>query len=80
VTIEGGGPSQKKTLDQRVLTRWNSDFACLKTHMSFEKEIRLFTSQEANGLQIYALTTMQWKLAKQLIPVLEVPTTVEIRH
>ncbi|KAG1719767.1 uncharacterized protein EDB91DRAFT_1231303 [Suillus paluster] len=72
VTIEGGGPSQKKTLDRRVPTRWNSDFACLKTHMSFEKEIKLFTSQEANGLQIYALTVTQWKLTKQLIPVLEI--------
>lgn len=72
VAIEGGGPSQKKTLDRRVPTRWNSDFACLKTHMLFEKEIKLFTSQEANGLQIYALTVTQWKLAKQLIPVLEV--------
>ncbi|KAG1748375.1 uncharacterized protein EDB91DRAFT_1218757 [Suillus paluster] len=72
VTIKGGGPSQKKTLDRRVPTRWNSDFACLKTHMSFEKEIKLFTSQEANGLQIYALTVTQWKLTKQLIPVLEI--------
>ncbi|KAG2335249.1 hypothetical protein BDR05DRAFT_898746, partial [Suillus weaverae] len=72
VTIEGGGLSQKKTLDRRVPTRWNSDFACLKTHMLFEKEIKLFTSQEANGLQIYALTKTQWKLAKQLIPVLEI--------
>ncbi|KAG1815863.1 hypothetical protein EV424DRAFT_1276529, partial [Suillus variegatus] len=50
----------------------NSDFACLKTHVSFEKAIKLFTSQEANGLQMYALTTTQWKLTKQLIPVLEI--------
>ncbi|KAG1821484.1 hypothetical protein EV424DRAFT_1272293, partial [Suillus variegatus] len=72
VAIEGGHPSQKRTLDRRVATRWNSDFACLKTHVSFEKAIKLFTSQEANGLQMYALTTTQWKLAKQLIPVLEI--------
>jgi hypothetical protein len=71
VAIEGN-LSQKKTLDRRVATRWNIDFACLKTHVSFANEIKLFTSQQANGLQMYALTTMQWKLADQLIPVLEV--------
>ncbi|KAG1771375.1 hypothetical protein EV702DRAFT_977367 [Suillus placidus] len=72
MTIKSGGPSQKKTLDQWVLTCWNSNFTCLKAHMLFEKEIKLFTSQEANGFLIYVLTKMQWKLTKQLIPVLEI--------
>ncbi|KAG2337687.1 hypothetical protein BDR05DRAFT_764609 [Suillus weaverae] len=51
--------------------RWNSDFACLRAHLFFKDEVKIFTSASENDLGDYALTTTQWKLAEHLVPVLE---------
>jgi hypothetical protein len=70
VVYKRGEDSQKRHLDRRVPTRWNSDFACLSTHLYFKEEVQLFTMQK--NLPDYALTSAQWKLAEHLVPVLEV--------
>lgn len=62
---------QKVRLDRRVPTRWNSDLACLAAHLHFEREVRLITTS-AYGLEDFALSEMQWKLAKDLVGVLDV--------
>ncbi|KAL6302973.1 hypothetical protein BKA93DRAFT_735840 [Sparassis latifolia] len=62
----------KKALDRRVVTRWNSDFTCLAAHIYFEIPVKQLTSNDRNDLQLYALSHMQWRLAKQLEPVLEI--------
>ncbi|GBE85812.1 Putative AC transposase OS=Zea mays PE=2 SV=2 [Sparassis crispa] len=62
----------KKALDRRMVTRWNSDFACLAAHIYFEIPVKQLTSDDRNDLQPYALSHAQWRLAKQLEPVLEI--------
>lgn len=64
--------SQKRALDRRVPTRWNSDFKCLEAHVQFEGPVQQLTSDPSNKLKLYALTDDQWKLAKDLQDVLEV--------
>lgn len=76
VIYKRGEDSQKRRLDRRVPTRWNSDFACLHTHLHFKEEVQLFTTQ--NNLLDYALTPAQWKLADHLVPVLEVCFTLVV--
>lgn len=63
---------QKKSLDRRVPTRWNADFACLAAHVHFETPVKQLTSDSKNGLTAYALTNNQWETAKQLVEVLDV--------
>lgn len=76
VIYKRGEDSQKRRLDRHVPTRWNSDFACLHTHLHFKEEVQLFTTQ--NNLLDYALTPAQWKLADHLVPVLEVCFTLVV--
>jgi hypothetical protein len=63
---------QKSALTRRVPTRWNSDFACLSSHVYFESPVKALTGDERNGLKDYELTKDQWALAKELEGVLEV--------
>lgn len=58
---------QKDTLDRRVPTRWNSDFACLSAHALFRVPVSQLTSDPANNLTEYKLTDDQWVLVTQLL-------------
>ncbi|KAJ7019651.1 hypothetical protein C8F04DRAFT_975384 [Mycena alexandri] len=60
---------QKVALDRRVPTRWNSDLACLASHVHFERPVKQLTQ---DNLEEYALTAAQWKLAKELCQALQV--------
>jgi hypothetical protein len=59
-------------LTQRVPTRWNSDFDCLKAHIHFKSTVQSLTGVAANKLQAYQLTDAQWRLAEDLTLILEV--------
>ena len=59
--------NQKKMLDRHVPTHWNSDLACLATHIEFEEPIRHLTNDPK--LKGFALTETQWALAKKLVEV-----------
>ena len=63
---------QKRSLTRRVPTRWNSDLACLASHVELETPVKQLTSDSENQLVKYALNHKQWALAKELIEVLEV--------
>lgn len=62
----------KQTLDRRVPTRWNSDFACLKAHIHFKSVIQAMTAVDSLKLSAYRLSSTQWKLAEDLKDILEV--------
>ena len=63
--------TQQHTLTRRVPTRWNSDFAALKSHVMFRKEVlQLIAANPV--LRRYALTDQQWVLAQHLADVLVV--------
>lgn len=68
------GSTQRRTLTRRVPTRWNSDFAALKSHVMFEKEVLQLIAANST-LKKYALTDTQWALAKKLAEVLVVSLT-----
>ncbi|TFY79018.1 hypothetical protein EWM64_g4990 [Hericium alpestre] len=61
---------QKKTLDRRVPTRWNSDLACLDAHFYFKNVVQQLTAASANGLRAYRLEEAQWELIEELVQVL----------
>ncbi|EIN05207.1 hypothetical protein PUNSTDRAFT_74871 [Punctularia strigosozonata HHB-11173 SS5] len=63
---------QKRTLDRRVATRWNSELACLSAHIHFKKQVKQLTNDDENALDAYALSPSQWKLAEDLVSVLEI--------
>lgn len=69
---------QQRSLTRRVPTRWNSDLACLASHIEFETPVRQLTSSDSS-LKKYALNETQWNLAKQLSEVLEVSLLFFIR-
>ncbi|KAF9650219.1 hypothetical protein BDM02DRAFT_3068491, partial [Thelephora ganbajun] len=57
------------TLTHQVPTRWNTDFAALKSHITFQKEVlQLIVANPT--LRKYTLTDKQWELAKYLADVL----------
>ncbi|KAI0041493.1 hypothetical protein FA95DRAFT_1641654, partial [Auriscalpium vulgare] len=70
VDAQRGAHDQKRRLDRRVPTRWNSDYACLAAHVQFKSEVRQLTTED--GLADYALTPEQWSLAEKLKEVLEI--------
>jgi hypothetical protein len=59
-------------LTRRVPTQWNSDFDCLKAHIHFKSIIQSLTGVAANKLWAYRLTDSQWRLAEDLVLILEV--------
>jgi hypothetical protein len=64
--------TDKSALVRRVSTRWNSDLTCLSTHVFFKTPVQQLTSDTSNKLDAYRFNDAQWKLAEQLIDVLEV--------
>jgi hypothetical protein len=67
-------PGDKTALDRRVPTRWNSDLACLDTHLYFRSPVEQLTGAAINKLQAYRLSEKQWSLAEMLSAILEVTT------
>jgi hypothetical protein len=65
-------PGDKTMLDHHVATQWNSDLACLDTHLYFRSLIEQLTGAAANKLQAYRLTEDQWNLTETLSAILEV--------
>ena len=63
--------TQCRTLTRRVPTRWNSDFAALKSHVMFQREVLQLIAANPS-LKKYALTSKQWVLAKYLAEILVV--------
>jgi hypothetical protein len=62
----------KRALDRRVPTRWNSDLKCLEAHVYFKSPVQQLTAVASNKLQAYRLTDEQWDLAENLSEVLAV--------
>ncbi|KAF5360854.1 hypothetical protein D9756_004559 [Leucocoprinus leucothites] len=62
----------KHALDHQVATHWNSDFLCLQVHVHFQKEVEIMTGVSDYGLTQYWLSPKQWKIANDLLPVLEI--------
>ncbi|KAI0246221.1 hypothetical protein BJV78DRAFT_1277267 [Lactifluus subvellereus] len=60
----------KKALDRRVTTWWNSDLTCLEAHVHFKNVIQQLTGVATNKLQAYRLSDQQWDLADDLIEAL----------
>ncbi|KIK77887.1 hypothetical protein PAXRUDRAFT_165483, partial [Paxillus rubicundulus Ve08.2h10] len=58
----------KEALDWRVLTRWNSDLACLDAHLYFYVVVQQLTG--VSELKAFCLTEDQWPLATVLADVL----------
>jgi hypothetical protein len=61
-----------------VTTRWNSTFNMLDFALSYQKPIKLMVTDPDHELSQYALTTHEWKIAKQLRDILEVSHTVTV--
>jgi len=59
-----------RTLTRRVPTRWNSDLACLLSHMYFKDVIQQLTAIPSLSLRSYALTDKQWKVAEDISEIL----------
>ncbi|KAH8105595.1 hypothetical protein DFH11DRAFT_1691980 [Phellopilus nigrolimitatus] len=62
----------KRALDRRVLTRWNSEFACIEAHFFFRTVIEQLTGTAANKLQSFRLNDRQWFIAQHLCDVLAI--------
>ncbi|KAF5315255.1 hypothetical protein D9619_006958 [Psilocybe cf. subviscida] len=62
-----GGP---RSLTRRVPTRWNSDLACLESHMYFRDIIEELTSIRSLKLAPYTLSAEQWEIASDVHQVL----------
>ncbi|KAI6009210.1 hypothetical protein EDC04DRAFT_2499307, partial [Pisolithus marmoratus] len=73
------GAMHKVRLDRRVPTRWNSDYTCLKSHLRFKEAITSLTAKEELGLEKYALTAAQWKIADDLSAILELFEALTLR-
>ncbi|KAJ7147415.1 hypothetical protein C8R43DRAFT_889998, partial [Mycena crocata] len=65
-------PNDRDTLTRRVPTRWNSDKACLESHIYFRGPIESLTAVSAHKLQSFRLTDPQWQLAKVLNGILTI--------
>ncbi|KAF8999756.1 hypothetical protein BDQ17DRAFT_1246114, partial [Cyathus striatus] len=53
-----------------VPTRWNSDLACLSSHIFFQPVIKQLTGNSINKLQQFQLSERQWELAHEVEEVL----------
>lgn len=61
----------RRALERRVATRWNSDLACLESHLHFRKEVEQLTGVSSNRLHAYRLSVAQWDLAECLADALK---------
>lgn len=64
--------TDKRALDRRVPTRWNSELGCVEAHLHFRPVVESLTSPTANGLAAYRLTLIQWALAEDVANILTV--------
>ena len=64
--------ADKRSLDRRVPTWWNSESNCLEAHLYFQPIVEALTIPTENGLRAYKLTPTQWSLAMDVGDVLEV--------
>ncbi|KAJ7165348.1 hypothetical protein C8R46DRAFT_876188, partial [Mycena filopes] len=62
--------SDKTALARRVPTRWNSDFACLNTHITLKYAVQQLTATSELKLSAFKLTNAQWELAEEVSDVL----------
>ncbi|VDC05352.1 unnamed protein product [Peniophora sp. CBMAI 1063] len=60
----------KRRLDRRVVTRWNSDLAVLRAYLDLLDAIQALTSTSDLSLDSYRMTTQQINLTKQVVQVL----------
>jgi hypothetical protein len=80
VLAEGPLQGLASTLVRRVVTRWNSDLAALRSHITLENPVQRLTGQTSNKVSAYRLTSDQWELARHLADLLAVSTSVFLAH
>lgn len=64
--------SRQRKLTRRVVTRWNTDLECIRSHLHFRPAVKLLTADRDLSLKRYQLTETQWSLAEQLVSELKV--------
>ena len=64
--------TDKKALDRRVATRWNSDLTCIQAHIYFKKQVKQLMLDVPELEEDYLLSAEQWRLAKEMEEVLQV--------
>jgi hypothetical protein len=62
-------------LVRRVVTRWNSDLAAVRSHNRLKNPVQRFTGQALNKCGAFALSKTQWHLSQQLEYLLAVRTS-----
>ncbi|KAF8990539.1 hypothetical protein BDQ17DRAFT_1255722, partial [Cyathus striatus] len=55
-----------RTLERCIPTHWNSDLACLSSHIFFQPVIEQLTGNSINKLQQFRLSERQWELAHEV--------------
>lgn len=60
-----------KALIQRVVTRWNTDFDCLRLHITLKHAVNMLIVSDPS-LRKYQLNGEQWELAHVLADQLQV--------
>lgn len=76
VTVHEDLDGEKRALDRRVPTQWNSELDCLKAHLHFRTVIEALTSPTMNGLAAYHLSFVQWGLAEDVANILTVSCVI----
>jgi hypothetical protein len=64
--------SQRRALVRRMVTRWNTDLECIRSHVYFRPAVKLLTADHDLSLKRYELTNTQWDLADKLASELKV--------
>ena len=70
-----GPDHQMKALVRRVVTHWNTDFDCLRSHITLKHAINMLITFDPN-LGKYQLNEEQWELAHALADQLQVRGTI----
>ncbi|QRV78731.1 AC transposase [Ceratobasidium sp. AG-Ba] len=58
--------SQRRALARRMVTRWNTDLECIRSHVYFQPAVKLLTADRDLSLKKYELNDDQWRLAERL--------------
>ena len=66
-----GEESQMRALIRRVVTRWNTDFDCLQSHITLKRAVNTLMVADPS-LKKYQLDEKQWELAHALADQLQV--------
>ncbi|KAG8725000.1 hypothetical protein FRC09_010474 [Ceratobasidium sp. 395] len=64
--------SQRRALARRMVTRWNTDLECIRSHVYFQPAVKLLMVDRDVALKNYELNDTQWYLAEQLTKELKV--------